>query len=261
MFKKLNRNSLIFAAFAFLAAPVSVAAQDSGLASWSWTAEGYFWGADLGGETTTDGNIDMPIDDIIEDLIFGVMGRVFAEKGPWLLFADAFYLDVGETDDATAGIGPIGVDVKGSFDLKGFSSTFGGGYKVVETAGTTMHAVGGVRFLWLDGEVEVDGRLSVGGTPVSGRVVNEREVGNNWDAIVGLYGKTNINDKWYLSYYGDIGTGNSNFTWQAELAANYRMQSADLVVGYRYLDFDLDDFGPIDDLNMGGPFVGVKFRF
>ena len=54
---------------------------------------------------------------------------------------------------------------------------------------------------------------------------------------------------------------NSDFTWQAALAANYRMKSADLVIGYRYMDFDLDNFGPIDDLNLGGPFLVVKFSF
>ncbi|WP_205626536.1 hypothetical protein [Ruegeria profundi] len=236
-------------------------AQDDGLSSWDWTAEAYFWGADLGGETTSGDDINMPIDDIIDDLKFGVMGSIFAEKGDWLLFADAFYLDLGDSDDVSANIGPIDVDVRGSFDLKGFSSTFGAGYKIMQNAGTTLHAVGGVRFLWLDSEVEVNATESISGSPIDGQVITDKEVGNNWDAIIGLRGVTELNDKWYLSYYGDVGAGNSELTWQASLAANYRMARADLVFGYRYLDFDLDDFGPIDDLNLGGPFVGVKVSF
>lgn len=203
----------------------------------------------------------MPIDDILDDLKLGFMGTVAAQKGPWILFADAFYLDVGDSSDVSASLGPISVDVKGDFDLKGFSSTFGGGYKIFQGSSTTLHATGGIRFLWLDAEVEVDATESIGGTPISGQVITEKEVGNNWDAVIGLRGSTFLSDKWYLSYYGDIGTGNSDLTWQAAVAANYRMSRADLVIGYRYLDFDFDDFGPIDELNMGGPFVGVKFTF
>ncbi len=246
---------------AVILTPNMTVAQDTGLSSWDWQAEVYFWGADLGGKTTSGDDIDMPIDDILDDLKLGFMGAVFAEKGDWLLFADAFYLDLGDSDDVTASIGPIEVDVRGSFDLKGFQSTFGAGYKIMKTAATTLHATGGVRFLWLDGTVKVDATESIIGNPIAGQRITEKEAGNNWDAVIGLRGVTALNEKWYLSYYGDIGAGDSDFTWQASLAANYRMKNADLVVGYRYMDFDLDNFGPIDDLNLGGPFVGVKFSF
>lgn len=246
---------------AALLVPVTAGAQDNLRGGWDWTGEVYGWGADLGGDTTSGGRIDMPIDDILDDLEFGLMGAVFAEKGKWLLFADAFYLDLEDSDRVSASVGPIDVDVKGSFDLKGFQSTFGVGYKILERSRTTLHATGGVRFLWLDGEVEVDATESVSGSPIDRQVIREKEVGNNWDAVVGLRGFTQLNEKWYLSYYGDVGTGNSDLTWQASLAANYRMNRADLVIGYRYMDFDLDDFGPIDDLNLGGPFVGLKFAF
>ncbi|MFD0911291.1 hypothetical protein [Ruegeria arenilitoris] len=246
---------------AIICAPNVTVAQDTGLGSWDWQAEVYFWGADLGGETTTGADISMPIDTIIEDLKLGFMGAIFAEKDDWLFFADAFYLDLGDSAGTSASVGPIEVDVNGSFDLKGFQSTFGAGYKIMKTAGTTLHATGGVRFLWLDGKVEVDATEAVGGSPIDGQVIRENEAGNNWDVVVGLRGITELNDKWYLSYYGDIGAGNSDLTWQASLAANYRMNRADLVIGYRYMDFDLDNFGPIDDLNLGGPFLGVKFSF
>jgi hypothetical protein len=239
----------------------AASAQDTSGESWQWGAEVYFWGADLGGETTSGDDIDMPIDDIVDDLKLGFMGTVAATKGNWLLFADAFYLDVGDGNKVTASVGLIDVDVIGAFDLKGFSSTFGAGYEIFQSSGTTVHGIGGVRFLWLDGKVEVDARESIGGTPISGQRITESEVGNNWDAIIGLRGTTELSNKWYLSYYGDVGAGGSDLTWQAALAANYRMKKADLVFGYRYLDFDLDGFGPIDELNMGGPFVGLKFSF
>jgi hypothetical protein len=246
---------------AVIFAPNMTIAQDAGLGSWDWQAEVYFWGADLGGETTSGADISMPIDTIIEDLKLGFMGAVFAERDDWLLFADVFYLDVGDSAETTATVDSDRVDVKGSFDLKGFQSTFGAGYRVMNTASTKLHATAGVRFLWLDGTVRVDARDATSGSPIDGQRFEEGEVGNNWDAVIGLRGVTDLNEKWYLSYYGDIGAGDSDLTWQASLAANYRMKSADLVIGYRYMDFDLDDFGPIDELNLGGPFLGLKFSF
>lgn len=244
-----------------IAAPSTTAAQESGLGSWDWTAEVYGWGANLGGKTTTDDRIEMSFGDIFDDLNFGAMGAVFAERGNWLLFLDAFYLDLDDSDRVSASVGPVDVDVKGSFDLKGFQSTFGAGYKIVETQNTTLFATGGIRYLYLDGKVKVDARESFLGNPIGNQVVKEKKSGGNWDAVIGLRGVTELNDKWYLSYYGDIGKGDSDLTWQATAAINYRFKKADLVLGYRYLDFDLDGFGPIDDLNLKGPFAGVKFSF
>lgn len=227
------------------------AAQDSGQPGWNWGAEAYFWGASLGGKTLTGGNIDMPIGDIIKNLKFGAMGTVAGRNGDWLLFADAIYLDVGKSGTANGAIGGIPVSIGGSVDLKGFITTFGGGYNFYKDQGTSLDVTGGVRGLWLDGTVEIT-------SPVA---VRESKIGWNWDAVVGLRGATDINDKWYLSYYGDIGAGESDLTWQVAVAANYRMEKADLTIGYRYLDFDFDNYGPFDSLNLSGPFLGLKFRF
>ena len=244
-----------------LFALTTAAAEETGLGGWDWGAAIYFWGPDLGGKTTSGNDIDMPIDDIVDNLNLGVMAAVAATKGDWLLFADAFYLDLGDSDRVNASIGSIDVDVRGSYDLKGVYSTFGGGYRILQTSRTDLHAIGGMRFLWLDGKVEVDATESISGSPIDGQRITENAAGNNWDAVIGLRGVTELNEKWYVSYYGDIGTGDSNLTWQAEASINYRLKKADIVLGYRHLDFDLDNFGPVDDLNLGGPFLGVKFTF
>jgi hypothetical protein len=58
-----------------------------------------------------------------------------------------------------------------------------------------------------------------------------------------------------------VGAGGSNLTWQALVAISYRFQRVDAVVGCRYLEYDFDDSEVFDDLNLSGPFAGVKFRF
>lgn len=236
----------------FLINPVS--AEENPSESWKWGAELYFWGASLGGSTTSGGDIDVGIDKIIDSLKFGMMGTIAAQKDEWTLFSDMIYLDVGDSASTTASIGPISFPVSGSIDLKGFISTTGVGYRFYDQGNTSLDVTGGIRYLWLDSTIQVS-------VPSISRKVRQEESGSNWDAVVGLRGKTDLNDKWYLTYYIDVGAGDSDLTWQALAAVNYRLKKADLVLGYRYLDWDFDDFGPFNDLNLSGAFAGVKIPF
>lgn len=246
-----------FSCFAAIALALSgnlVFAQDRSSDSWKWGAELYFWGASLGGSTTSGGDVDIGIDTIIKDLKFGAMGTIAARKGDWTLFADMIYLDVGDSGSANATIGPISVPVTASIDLKGFITTAGAGYRVYDQSGVLIDATGGVRYLWLDATLDVN-------VPSIPRSVREEESGSNWDAVVGFRGKTDLNDKWYLTYYGDIGAGDSDLTWQALAAVNYRLDRVDLALGYRYLKWKFDKFGPFNDLDLSGAFAGVKVAF
>ena len=48
---------------------------------------------------------------------------------------------------------------------------------------------------------------------------------DQWDGIVGAKGAFALGDKhkWVVPYYVDIGTGDSDVTWQAELGVGYRL--------------------------------------
>ena len=255
MTKKISNLACVSAAMLALVA-TSASAKDGPSDSWKWGADVYFWGASLGGKTTSGSNVDLPINKIIDNLKFGLMGTIVGRKGPWSVFSDMIYLDVGSSGTVNANVGGISLPVSAAIDLKGFISTTGVGYRVYEQSGTSLDATAGFRYLWLDGRVDVS-IPSLPSVP-AGEV---KEVGSNWDAVVGLRGRTDLNDKWYLTYYGDVGAGNSDSTWQAFAAINYRLKSVDLTAGYRYLDFNLGKFGPFKDLNLSGPFAGVKIAF
>lgn len=231
------------------ACPLS--AQDTG--GWNWEAELYFWGADIGGTAGNGDDIDFSLSDILDNLEFALMGTVWARTGDWTLFYDGVYLSVDPSDSATANVGPIEIEADAELDLKTLISTFGAGYSFYNDGNTRLTAVGGLRALYIDAELD----LTIGPRQVS---VDDSET--NWDGIVGLAGQTEINENWYLFYYGDIGAGDSDLTWQARIGASYRFNNWDLTFGYRYLDFDLsDNVGSIDELDVSGPFVGARFRF
>lgn len=66
---------------------------------------------------------------------------------------------------------------------------------------------------------------------------------------------------WYLSFYADVGAGDSKLTWQAWPGVGYRFENVDAVAGYRHLAWETDDGDTFEDINFSGPMLGVKFRF
>lgn len=228
-------------------------AQEQSFGGWGFEAEVYFWGAHLGGKSTAGDNIRLSFDDILDDLEFGLMGLFIARKEKWALFADGIYLNLGDTEKAEASLGPFTFPFRARAELKGFISTFGAGYRFFDNQTTSLDLTGGVRYVWLDAKT----KLKTDFLPT----LSESESWNNYDAVVGVRGATQLSDKWYLSYYGDVGTGNSDLTWQAAVAANYRMKNVTLSVGYRHIYWDFDDFGPFDTLTLSGAFAGVVIPF
>ena len=64
---------------------------------------------------------------------------------------------------------------------------------------------------------------NIGGIPATGRT-GESNVGRtNWDGIVGVKGRWHFGaeHRWFVPYYVDIGTGDSDFTWQAMAGIGY----------------------------------------
>lgn len=252
----LDRVSLPAAGVALvLATGSSAVAQDGVGAPWAFEGAIYLWGASIGGETISGEDIDISFGDLVENLQFAGMAAVAARRGPWTLFGDFIYLDVESNQNVIVPnmIGGI-TGLSTGVSLKSFITTFGPAYQVYEGDRTRLSALVGARYLWVDSDLNLSRGFGLGGVTFSGE-------NSAWDGVVGLRGQTQLTDKWSISYYGDVGGGDSAFTGQALLTANYRYRKVDLSFGYRYLSWDLDDFGPIDTLSLSGPFAGVKFTF
>lgn len=61
---------------------------------------------------------------------------------------------------------------------------------------------------------------------------------DNWDAIIGLKGRVlqDAQGKWFVPYYVDVGTGDSNLTWQALVGLGYQFRWGSVNASWRYLD-------------------------
>jgi hypothetical protein len=179
---------------------------------------------------------------------------------------DAVYLDISQSDGGSETIPILGgaVNVTRTVDtditMKSWITTFGAGYNVVDNDRATLDLIGGARYFWIDVDVKLN--LSRDGEFLqTSRQVKVSESDHVWDGIVGVRGMINLDKNWYMPYYADVGTGGSQSTWQAMAGVGYQFKWGDVVLAYRYLDYNFDSDFALDDMNISGPLLGARFRF
>jgi hypothetical protein len=83
-----------------------------------------------------------------------------------------------------------------------------------------------------------------------------------WDGIMGVQGTLTLNDKWFLDYHADVGTGQSDLTWQLAAGIGYRINERwNAFALYRHLRWDFDSDSALDHLEFRGPMLGASFGF
>jgi len=245
--------------------PVTVTAAGSG-DQWEYDATIYLWAAAIDATTPTGGDIDLSFHDILQDLDMTFMGSFGAHKGKWSLLADTIYMDLSQKDGGSetipvlGGAADITRTVKTDIGMKAWIVTLGAGYNVVDNEKTTLDLVGGARYLDLDVDIKLN--LDRNGVLLqTSREVKASDSDHVWDGIAGLKGNYKINDKWYLPYYADIGTGGSDLTWQAMGGVGYQFKWGEVLLAYRYLDYNFKSDFLLKDMNVSGPALGARFRF
>jgi opacity protein-like surface antigen len=246
--------------------PTTAVATDSD--KWEYDATIYLWGAAIDATTQTGGDIDLSFSDIIKDLDMTFMGSFGAHKGKWSLLADAIYMDLSQSDSGSETIpvldGAITINktVDTDVTLKAWITTFGAGYNVINNERAMLDLIGGARYLYLDVGIKLDlGLKGSGGQLNTSRKEKVSESDHVWDGIVGVRGRINLDNNWYLPYYADIGTGGSESTWQLLAGVGYQFKWGDVLLAYRYLDYNFDSDFLLDDMNISGLALGARFRF
>lgn len=258
-FKKLVQNRIWLAcaaAMLFFCPAHNAAAQDAG--NWEFEATLYAWFASVDGTVKYPGSPgsgrDFSIDanDIISNLEFAFMGGLAAHRNRWSILADVIYMDAGDSGTTSLTPGGMPVNVAASLDLTTWVVSGGIGYDLVQTDRGVIAFVAGARYLTAD----LDAGLTLQGVP-AGRSQSSDVV----DGIVGLKGSFNLSEHWYIPYYADIGTGESELTWQAFAGIGYRFGWGNIRLGYRHLSYEQDDDKLLQDLDLSGPVLGMGFQF
>jgi hypothetical protein len=254
--KPYRLNRIALSTF-LLAAPLSLQAAESSTSDqWNLSGGVYLWGTAIGGETGRGSEIDITFSDLIKNLDMAFMGNLEARRGKWFMAADLFYADIsasGAHGLATPNIGDVGVAGSVSTALTIFTPTFG--YNLIDSKTGTLDGFVGLQAANLDVTAKI---TSVG--PAGGRLVKASDTYEQFDGIVGVKGKLNLEGNWSIPYYLDIGAGNSDITWQTFAGIDYKLDKANLYAGYRYLEWQLGE-KVVDSMDLNGPIIGFNYNF
>jgi len=269
-------TAVCFAAGALL--PLVAAGQtappgpDSG--KWQFTASIYGW------VPVIDSRINFPDDrggtdlhlsmsDVLNHLKMTFQGSFDAHNGRWGIFNDLVYTDLGGSksgarDLQVGGIHiPDAVESNKTLDFKALIWTVAGEYRVASDAAWTVDLLAGARLLKLKPTLGFSITGDLGPIVLPGRQGSKQVDESIWDGIVGVKGRYAFGDKreWFVPFYFDVGTGQSKSTWQGAGGVGYAYRWGEVVALYRYLDYNGKSGEPVADMTMGGPQLGVVFRW
>lgn len=213
----------------------------------------YGWYAGVEGDvvlpTGTDVEATVDTSDIIDNLEMVLMGGYEGRIGKWSVLADFVYMDVGDTTNGPFNMGVVGVGL----DVQTWVVSGAVGYDLIQSEYGLLSIVGGVRYLGLD----LDAKLEY----FDATALAQSGSDHLWDGIIGIRGFIRLTDSWYLPYYADIGTGDSDLTYQLFAGIGYRYSWGEIRLGYKYLHYEFDDDYLMEDLAVSGPALGVSFKF
>ncbi len=103
----------------------------------------------------------------------------------------------------------------------------------------------------------------ISSVPIASRGGSVEIKASNWDAIVGLRARYAFGDglRWYVPVYADIGSGDSDLTYQAAAGLGYGLGWGDIAALWRYVGYEMKSGQPVKDLKFNGPMMGVTFRW
>jgi hypothetical protein len=255
-----------------LTAPPLQAQDVTGSSGWQFAATVYAWLPDIGGNTELPlgggSTINVDVSTILDHLKMTGQGSFEVLKGRRGAITDIVYLDVGDSNSRTQNVSiggvtlPATVTADTDFDLKSTIWSLAASYRVVASGEAAFDLLAGARLAHLEQNLKWTFTGDFGAITPPPLTGSANASVDQWDAIVGGKGRITFgtNHRWAVPYYFDIGTGDSDLTWQAMLGLTYSFGWGDIGAAWRYLDYDLNS-GPIKDLNFNGPAVGAMFRW
>lgn len=259
---------LILASALCVAAAPAFAADDG----WRGSATVYVWAAGIDSEVDFPGpagtrTISLSSGDVIRNLEFAIMAAGSVRKGRFGAFGDIVNARIGDDVEGFRDfeLGEVAVPgtVTGNFDLEARTTllTFGGSYTLVDAPRAMLEVTAGTRLFDMRQTLDFQLTGAVGGLPPQEVAGSRRVTLSNWDFVAGLAGTYRFGKdaRWFIPVRFDVGTGESDLTWQALGGIGYSFGFGDVTFAYRHIGYELD--GNIQDFSLHGPAIGATFHF
>lgn len=195
---------------------------------WRFAATVYGWFPDISGQTNLpvgDSSVDIDIGTILDHLKMTGQGSFEFQKGNWGGYTNLVYLNVGETKSQTRNFEyngaplPASVTTDLGFDLKSLFWSLAATYQLSDSSVLLF----GTRLASFDQDVDWEFNGNFGSVTPPPRTGNNSTSTDQWDGIIGVKGRMELGEpgKWAIPYHVDVGTGDSDFTYQGVLGLSY----------------------------------------
>ncbi|HET6552231.1 MAG TPA: hypothetical protein VFG49_01725 [Dyella sp.] len=213
-------------------------------------------------ETKSDNNI-------LDHLSGAFMLAGDIRKGDWGMFADLDWVKFTNENGRFTNIGGDRIGASANLNtrwgFKGGMVNLAGLYTLAHGQQGFVDLLFGGRYLWLKGNLNWNFNLNGNAGNVnlanSGHLNNQTHV---TDAIVGLRGRWSpFDDKnWFFPYYVDVGSGDSDSTYQLVAGVAYGFSWGDIALVYRDVQYkESASDKSLEKLELGGPAFSLTWHF
>jgi hypothetical protein len=269
----MNRIPTLVCMLALISASPAIAQEGNNSAGdWQFSLTPYVWLPSMSGTlkfnpppgSAGSPTVEAGVENYLQHLEMALMLSGEARKGDLAIFTDVIYVDFsGEHGSVKSVSGPGGLveiplNSSTQTGVKGVVWELAASHVVSRSEAHTIELLGGVRYLGVETSVDWQFSAPISLLPQSASLTQKTDL---WDAIVGFRGRVHFGDHWFVPYYLDAGTGDSELTWQAQAGLGYSFDWGDILLAYRHLSYDQSGDKLIQDAHLSGPGLGAIFRF
>lgn len=215
------------------------------------------WAPEINGKIRGEESIDFTIkfSDILENLSFGFMGELYANKGPYGFAFRTNYMSV-ENEMSRTGLVDISAQTELTMGINDLLASFRVHDKV--------RLVTGVRHVFA--KLDLDVQTSIGDNEILNEQVTVMD-DNSYDLLFGINLSHWFTDRWGIMLNSDVGVvGDNDRDFSIEFRALVRVSELNnFWFGFRYLnigsDTHTDGVELKVDMTQLGPTVGWAFTF
>ncbi len=241
---------------------------------WQFAVTVYGWLPTINGKVNFPDDrgstsIHASMSDVLSYLKMTFQGSLDAHNGLWGIYSDLVYVDLAGAKSETRdfSIGAIGIPASAtadlSLDIKALIWTAAGEYRVMSDPAWTVDLLGGARMLRIKPTLGYSITGELGSNVIPGRDGSKQVDASVWDGLIGVKGRYTFREdpRWYAPFYLDVGTGQSQMTWQIAGGIGHSHNWGSVFAMWRCLDYNFQSGKRLDNINMNGPMVGVAFRW
>lgn len=232
-------------------ASIIIPAATSSEDTWEHNITPYAWLSGLKGDIGFNGlpaqPVDLPFEDIWDNLDIAGFLSLNGHKGNWGYFVDAQYISLEAHEN--------GPRESADLDLEQIKLTAGVLYRIWHNEKTAFWLYGTLQYNYIDTQLEIEG-------PLDTKKFSHSE---SWvDPVLGFQLRHDFNEKWFCKFLGEVGGFgvSSDINWQAMALFGYNINECwSLGGGYRHQYVDYEDDGFVYDMDTSGPMLGVIYKF